>query len=413
MLRVVILNDYATVRGGADQVAIAGARALADAGVEVLFVGGCGSGVSPRLEHRRITFQLLEGPDLLEQAGSLRGMAAGMWSRPAAAKVAKILAECDPKESVVHVHGWTKALTSSIFPTCHSLGFRPVVTLHDYFVSCPNGAFFEFPAGRICRRRPLSASCLLTQCDRRGALHKGWRSVRQFVQAGPGGLPRHLEHAIIISRHSEAVLEPALPPSVRRYFVRNPAEIDRQPCVQASRGAAYLFVGRMTVEKAPDDLAEAALRAGVEARFCGDGYLKENVLKINPRAAITGWMERDKVLAEIRTARALVFPSIWHETFGLTVAEALAQGVPVIVSDACAAAEQVVPGVNGLLYRGGEVADLARVLELFKDDALVEKLGRGAYDAFWNSPPTLERHAKELGSVYDSVLASQVSPNRP
>ncbi|MFA7343728.1 MAG: glycosyltransferase [Terrimicrobiaceae bacterium] len=407
-MKIIILNDYATVRGGADQVAIAGARAAAEAGHNVLFFAGCGDVASEELEHDRITVRLLGGPDLLEQSTSIPGMLAGMWSWKAAKEVEKILEGYSPGDTVLHIHGWTKALTASIFPVARRKGFRPAVTLHDYFIACPNGAFFDFPAAKICRRIPLSLSCLCTQCDRRGVLHKGWRSVRQVIQAGPGGLPRHLDHAILISRHSESVLDALLPSRTRRHFVPNPIEIKKQVRANPSASSRFLFIGRLTVEKAADHLAEAAVRAGIEARFAGDGYLKEKVLTINPHATVTGWLKHAQVNEELRAARVLVFPSIWHETFGLTVAEALAHGVPIVVSDASAAAEQVVPGVNGLLYRAGDIGALANALASLKDDALVEKLSVGAYEKYWKNPPSPERHASELLKVYELVLASQM-----
>jgi uncharacterized protein (TIGR00725 family) len=66
-------------------------------------------------------------------------------------------------------------------------------------------------------------------------------------------------------------------------------------------------------------------------------------------------------------ARALVFPSLWYETLGLSAIEAMANGVPVIVSDRCAASEFVQNGYSGLHFQGGSVESLAQQLRRLRD----------------------------------------------
>ena len=65
----------------------------------------------------------------------------------------------------------------------------------------------------------------------------------------------------------------------------------------------------------------------------------------------------------MRAARTLVFPSLWYEGLGLTALEAKAMGTPVIVSDICAAREQIADGAEGLWFRSGDAASLAGALE--------------------------------------------------
>ena len=56
------------------------------------------------------------------------------------------------------------------------------------------------------------------------------------------------------------------------------------------------------------------------------------------------------------SADLLVAPSIWYETFGFTVLEALSYGVPVIVSDHVGAKDIV--GQNGIIVKAGNVDQL-------------------------------------------------------
>ena len=103
-------------------------------------------------------------------------------------------------------------------------------------------------------------------------------------------------------------------------------------------------------------------------------------------------------------ARALVFPSLWYETQGLVVMEAAAKGVPAIVSDGCAARDFIVHGETGLLFRNGDVADLAEKISMLKDPKLAEHLGRQAYERYWANPNSMENHISDLIKYYHHIL---------
>src|SRR3546814_17598218 len=55
--------------------------------------------------------------------------------------------------------------------------------MHDYFLACPNGAYFTFPRNAPCGLRPLSPACIASNCDSRSYSHKLVRIVRQDVTA--------------------------------------------------------------------------------------------------------------------------------------------------------------------------------------------------------------------------------------
>jgi glycosyltransferase involved in cell wall biosynthesis len=78
--------------------------------------------------------------------------------------------------------------------------------------------------------------------------------------------------------------------------------------------------------------------------------------------------------------------------------------VPAIVSDVSAAAERVIDGVTGWVFRSGDGADLMRCLANLRDDAAVGAAGDAAYCQFWSSPPDRQRHTEQLLSIYDKVL---------
>ena len=407
-LDVVVLNDFAHVQGGGSKVAILSARALAARGSRVLFFAAAGP-VDPELAASGVRVVCLGQPDILADPSRLRGAARGLWNGAAAAALGRELRALDPARTVVHVHGWMKALSSSVIRAALDRAFPVVVTLHDYSAVCPNGGFYNYRTERACRLRPMSAACLATDCDLRSYAHKLWRVARQAVQSGPGRLISGVRHFVCISGTNRALHAPHLPAAAQMHFVPNPIAVERGPPARPERSRLFAAVGRLAAEKGVRLFAAAAREAGAEALFVGDGYLREEIGRINPQARITGWVGPRMVARYLARCRALVFASQWPETQGLAVLEAAARGVPAIVSDGSAAREWVEHGVTGLLFRSGDREDLRRRIAELADDAAVARLGRNAYERFWADPPTPERHAQALERLYRRILNGEES----
>lgn len=211
-------------------------------------------------------------------------------------------------------------------------------------------------------------------------------------------------HYIGLSRRSVDLLRPYLPRDARVFFVDNPVEVPAMPAVDVARNRTVVAIGRLDPEKGVQVLIEASRRSGTDVLFVGDGPLRP-LAESSGTCRVTGWLPRDQVLARLDEARCLAFPSLWCETFGLSVWEAAARGVPAIVSDICGTAERVEHDVTGWHVRAGDVADLAGRLERIRDDALVASAGRASYARFWSAPPSRERHTEELLQIYEQVLS--------
>jgi glycosyltransferase involved in cell wall biosynthesis len=88
---------------------------------------------------------------------------------------------------------------------------------------------------------------------------------------------------------------------------------------------------------------------------------------------------RDDVHTLLQGAHVFVHPCLWEEAFGLTLAEALATGCPVVASRIGATPEIVTDGHNGLLVPPGDVYALAAAVgRVLRDSALREQLAAGA-----------------------------------
>ena len=404
---VLVVTDSLTVDGGSAKVALSSAAALAESGLRVT-IFAAGGQVSPDLAaHENVRVVSTGQGDALGAPNRLAGALRGLWNRPARAQMTALLATLDPERTVVHVHGWTKALSSSVVAAAVRAKFPVVITLHEYFSACPTGCLYLHRDRKVCTLRPMSAACILTDCDSRSYGFKLYRVLRQLIQRYAGAIPHATRHLITVSSFSRRVLEPLLPSGRRFHAVDNPVDAERGPRARPEEQDTFVFVGRLSPEKGGLLLAQAALRAGVKVTFVGDGPERAAIETANPGATVTGWLDRAGVAAHVRRARALVVPSLWYETLGLVVLEAAAVGTPAVVPRDTAPGELVRSGETGLSFARGDVEDLAAQLQTLTDDATVERMSRSAYAAFWSNPPTMSAHIRQLLSAYDDVLGTR------
>lgn len=401
-MRVVIISDFASVNGGAAKVAIESARGLAEAGVDIVLACAIGP-VSNRLDHPRIQVEMFRGEEIWKVGSKFAAARQGIWNAPAHAFLSALLSR-QPAGTLVHLHQWTKAFSPAAIAAAGESGLPVAISMHDYFSFCPVGGYFDFKAGAPCTREPMSIGCIASNCDRASYVHKLVRVARQWRS---DEALRALKAPLFIhvSDFARGFAEPFLPKQGRHVVVENMMEAEKSPPANVAANRHMLFVGRLTQEKGVLLLAEAAYKAGLPLRFVGDGEsdVKLEIAKLNPAADITGWLDPKSLLSELRAARCVVAPSLWYETGPLTVIEAMAQGVPAVLSQRTGAAGRVRNGVDGVLLSSLDVGALTEALVALQDDALVRRLGLSAYEAYWADPSTLARHVEMLRRSYGAT----------
>lgn len=362
--RVVIVNDASTARGGATGLAILQARVLRSRGVPVTFFAG-DDGAGEALRALGVEVVAVGGRGLVHEP-PLRAATRGVHNGAARAALAGWIARRDGPGTVYHVHGWSKILSPSIFGALRPLARRTVVHAHDFFLACPNGAYMDYRRGEPCGRRPLGASCLATQCDKRSYGQKLWRVARQ------GALSRHLAGApwaavvMIHERMAPHLMRGGLAPDILT-TLRNPVEPFTADRVPAERNRTFLFVGRVEAEKGVEDAVEAARRADVPLRVVGDGPLLPNLARRHPGIEFTGWRTRAELTALLADTRALVMPSRYPEPFGLVAVEAARSGVPVILARTAFLGDDVARHRIGLVCDTRDPARFADAIARLRD----------------------------------------------
>lgn len=331
MTRLVIVNDASFARGGATGLALLQARCMAERGIETAFVAG---DRKPNADLAASGVRFLNaGTDPLLQANPAVAATRGLYSRPVARLMHRVIDETDTPDTVYHVHSWSKTLTPSVFTALRRVAPRVFLHAHDFFYACPNGGFMDYRRMEPCSRVPLSAACLGTNCDKRSYAQKLWRTARGAILSQC--LPRSAPWAGVLLIH----------PGMARYFelsgyppgllhpLRNPATALSPTRIQAERNRDVLFIGRVEPEKGVEDLIAAAALADLPLTVIGEGPLRERLARQHAGVRFTGWLDRTAIAAEVARARCVVMPSRYPEPFGLVAAEASLAGLPVVTSN--------------------------------------------------------------------------------
>lgn len=167
--------------------------------------------------------------------------------------------------------------------------------------------------------------------------------------------------------------------------------------LRASWGAEVVigYVGRLAPEKQVEDLAVLDGLPGTRVVIVGDGPSRAKLAALMPRALFLGHLSGDALAAAMASFDVFVHPGE-SETFGQTLQEAHASGVPVVATGRGGPLDLVRMGIDGWLYRPGDLDDLTmRVRDLVGDQRKRRALGEAGWQAV---------QGRSWGSVCDQLL---------
>jgi len=354
--RAIVLSDYiggdGPGSGGAGHAALDSYNALRAAGADVRAIAGFGAGQGIAPER----FASLDGEDLRDRG--VGGMMRAIYNPAAKTALVASLANCDPDTTLIILHQWTRYLSpAALRIVAH---YPTMIYMHDYFWPCPNGLYYDFRAGEPCTRRPMHAACLGADCDRHGRVQKLGRVMRQAVRQVVSRSDPARRLFLHLSEHAQRTATPLLPRE-RHAILYNPLPLgDAVPPVPRSTHDVGYF-GRLESDKGVDLLVDALATTQYSGLFVGAGALEPRLAGVR---GITHrpWQPRGTMAAAMRSCGVVVLPSRWDETWGLIVPEAMAAGVPVLVSSRAGSAELIRRFGGGRTFDPGVLGDLAATL---------------------------------------------------
>jgi glycosyltransferase involved in cell wall biosynthesis len=247
---------------------------------------------------------------------------------------------------------------------------------------------------------------LATNCDKRNYAEKIWRVSRQAVRARYFNLATSGTDYLLVHQGMARLFRKSGVPDAHLHVLPNPVQFSATARVVAEANRDVCMIGRLDPEKGALDAAAAAREAGVTLRIVGDGVQRAEIEAKFPEVEILGWSSAEEVRMALASARVLVVPSRWRETFGLVVAEALSLGVPVIVSDKALIAPDVVRHGAGLSLDTRDIAVFAGALrQIAGSDAMVRGMSERAMGAAADLATTEARWRDALLARYAALAA--------
>lgn len=331
---------------------------------------------------------------------------AKMWHPEVERRFEALLRERRP--GIVHVHQWVR-LTCNMVEVCARVGVPAVVTLHDYYTSCPRA--FRRRVGDEACRRPLSAESCRDCVPKYGyepqaELDAGIELFRDHFRA-------ELAHAaaVLVAVDSTADLLAATTGVPRARYQTLPlgyrprfSGLPPVPAPSPTGPIRFAFWGGVGRHKGVDVLLRAfrrlhATRPG-RAELHVLGGIESPELETELRALAEGLPVTMHGRFEAAQLHAVaphvgVFPSTCIETYGLVLDECFELGLPCVTSDLGALPERA--GAAGLRTRAGDDADLAAALQRFVDEPQLWAQLRARRPA---ASTSLESHVDALLRVY-------------
>jgi phosphatidylinositol alpha 1,6-mannosyltransferase len=164
------------------------------------------------------------------------------------------------------------------------------------------------------------------------------------------------------------------------------------------------YVGRLAAEKRVGRLAAIAGLPGVRLVVVGDGPARRSLQRDLVGASFLGWLDGDD-LADAYAALDLFVHTGTEDTFGQTLQEAMASGVPVIAPAIGGPLDLVAPGLNGLLYPAEDDAGLRAAVSTLAAD-VPQRQWMAAAARVGVERKTWQLRGDELIAHYDAVLAT-------
>jgi glycosyltransferase involved in cell wall biosynthesis len=194
---------------------------------------------------------------------------------------------------------------------------------------------------------------------------------------------------------------------VRANFIPDPGPREVN---YASRDKQIVFVGQIEAIKGVAMCAEAWTATEDKSwrlSMIGDGKLHADLAAQWSAADNIEWqgkIARGRAIAAMSSSRFLVLPSLWYEGLPLVLVEAMSRGTPAIVPDHGAFPEIVEDGVNGVVFKAGDVISLRDAFRRAMSMPAHEwtRLAHGARTRFLERYTSQVAYEKLLG-VYSSA----------
>jgi glycosyltransferase involved in cell wall biosynthesis len=312
------------------------------------------------------------------------------------------------RPDLVHLHNWHFGASPALISAAKKQGIPLVMTLHNYRLLCPSATLFHkdglykdslqsgFPwkavKNKVYRNSYLQTFWLAFTVGSHKWL-KTWQNVNRYIALTPFAKQLYLESPLKLK---------ASQLSVKPNFVEDPGY------APTLRGSYFLFVGRLCVEKGLHHLIEAFKDLPHSLIIAGDGPMRQYVeaaAETHKNILYQGRKNKAEIFELLKSATALLFPSIWFEGMPMTILEAFSTGTAVIAGRLGTMESLIAHEENGLLYTPADAASLKQAVNSWaskptKERERISNSARETYERHY----TPESNLNQILTIYNSII---------
>lgn len=358
-MKILMVNKFLHPNGGSETYIFKLGAYLQSAGHEVQYFGMEHPGriVGNRVNAYTANMDFHGGSKL----GKLLYPIKTIYSSEARKKLRMVLEDFQP--DVCHLNNFNYQLTPSIIleirkwekQSGHKC--RIVYTAHDYQLVCPNHLCHNPNTHENCEKclGGHFGNCAKGKCIH-GSLAKSIIGTMEATLWNRMGVYKQLDTIICCSHFLKAKLDTNPVLAAKTVTLHN--FVDTVEPKQVEKKDYVLYFGRYSQEKGIATLVQAAKELPeIQFVFAGSGPL-EGLLEGVPNIRNVGFQTGEALEMLIREARFTVCPSECYETYGLSVAESIALGTPVLGAKIGGFVEIIQEGKNGYFFQSGNGREL-------------------------------------------------------
>jgi glycosyltransferase involved in cell wall biosynthesis len=313
----------------------------------------------------------------------------------------------DTRPDIAHFHNTFFMISPAAYYACQRAGVPVVQTLHNFRLGCVNACCtIGGKPCQACISMPFAWPGIVNACYRESRAASAAVAGIAAVHKTIGTYRRQVDAYVSLSEFARAIhLRSGIPANLS-FLKPNFSSAPAPP--SSSRQDYAFYAGRMVHDKGLYVLLDAwtRLKSPFNLKLAGDGpdleHLRSQFAHV-PGVAFLGQLPRAHVQDLMANASCFIQPSLLLENCGLVVIEALAGGLPSIVSGHGSFAEIVEDGHTGLHFRPGDSADLAEKVEWVRNHPEESaRMGLAARERF-DERYSPEKNYGQLMCIYEAA----------
>jgi len=333
-----------------------------------------------------------------------------IWNKTVYQDIQELIRQERPH--IAHFHNIFPLISPAAYYAVQAEGIPVLQTLHNYRYLCPNGILFR--DGQVCEEcvgKYVPWPGILHGCYRQNRVATAGVAAMLSFHRSLGTWDKKVNGYIALTEFTRQKFIEARVIRKEKIFVKH-NYVHSDPGIGTGQGNFALFVGRLSPEKGLGILLEAwkNLRNPLRLKVVGAGPLLRELVQENKNEEsieFLGSLPEHDVLALMKEALVLIFPTLCFENLPLVILEAFATGLPVVGSDMGNTKILIRDRELGLLFRPNDPKDLSTKIDWLMENPAEIRQMRTNVRKEYELKYTSEKNYRVLLEIYNRLMENK------